>query len=551
MNIIKFLIKKIYKLSGYSKDTEIADFPFYKNSITGFKKPFLGIDKNEGFYTRYYESHIENCSEINDFYHLHNKHLFTNEIIWSKRIHGKEYIFEAKENCLLPISGTASLKQTIYVTINENTKNLEINTQRFTYLKFSKGEKIVISSQVDFLVGNKICLTNNDKNKYKLVLLLFVDGLYDLEKLGLDEMKSIMPHTYKYFSKGTIFKNHRANAEWTLASFPSIFSGGYSYNHKFFHPRKRHEIGEESDTLGQLFNKKNYQTFQAGGAWRVNPEYGFSKGFDRTIYRKEMDAKEIISHFFENYYTFKDRDQFAWLNFDDFHHHLKIIPSIFTQSKMGHDYLEKKSEKKEKSVFANYNTEKIENLVNEMKKIDLNLSILFNFLENNFSDKEILVNLVTDHGHAFLDKSNNILSVARNSIPWFIRGNEISPQESYELTENVDIFESIVNKCELDKSNILSDGNLPNALGGKKPRTYTFAQSIFPGQNYKCVIKDAKYEFFFETEGLVNEHGYFEIKPYNCSLHYLNSSKKVKNEELFKKYEHKCLEKTSLWLNSL
>ena len=551
MNIIKFIIKKIYKLLDWSKDTEIADFPFYKDSITGFKKPFLEINKNEGFYTRYYEEHVEDCSEINNFYHLHGKHLFANEIIWAKNIYNKKFTIDIDENCLLPISGTASINQVIDIKVDKDIKSLKINTQRFTHLKFIKGEKVEISSKKDFLIGNKINLNTNQKKKHKLVLLLFVDGLYDFENLGLGEMSSIMPNTYKYFSKGTIFKNHRANADWTLASFPSIFSGGYSHNHKFFHPRRRHEIGVNSDTLGQLFSKKNYHTFQVGGGWRMNPEYGFSKGFERSIYQREIDAKEVISHFFENYHTFKDRDQFVWLNFNDLHHYLKTIPSIFTQSKMSHNYLENKSERKVKSVFTKYNNTKKETLENEMTKLDFHLGILFNFIENNFLDKEILVNLVTDHGHAFLDKSNNILSVARNSIPWFIRGDGVDSQKSHELTENVDIFETIVNKCELDKSNVLSNGNLPFALGGTEARSYTFAQSIFPGQKYKSVIKDNKYEFFFETRGSVDEQGYFEKDPYNCSLQYLNSSEKVENEELFEKYKHKCLEYMSLWLNSL
>ena len=56
------------------------------------------------------------------------------------------------------------------------------------------------------------------------------------------------------FSKGTIFNEHRANAEWTLASFPSLFSGLYTQGHGFFHPTKNDFVNFDSK-LPQDFKK--------------------------------------------------------------------------------------------------------------------------------------------------------------------------------------------------------------------------------------------------------------------------------------------------------
>ena len=39
--IFLFLLKKFYRIFGFNKETEIVSFPYYMNSIIGYKKPFL------------------------------------------------------------------------------------------------------------------------------------------------------------------------------------------------------------------------------------------------------------------------------------------------------------------------------------------------------------------------------------------------------------------------------------------------------------------------------------------------------------------------------
>ena len=549
--IFLFLLKKFYRIFGFNKETEIVSFPYYMNSIIGYKKPFLNQNDVEGFFTRYYQEHIEDCHGLNQFFHLERLHLFKYEILWGKKIINNCHEVETFEDCVLPISGTTDLNQEIEIVDKNNCKVININSQRFNYFKLNKGQNISISSKNDFIVGNKILLNNNIKNKYKLVLFLFVDGLCDIERLGYESLKDIMPNTYNYFSKGKFFNNHHANGEWTLSSFASLFTGGYADKHRFFHPRKRHIIGQGYDTLSQLFAKKGYHTFQVGSGVRVNPGYGYAKGFDRIILKNQIDGKEVISEFIENCESFNSRDQFAWLNFNDIHHFLKLNPSMITQSKLSYSYLEKKEKKKVKSPFEDYNEVTIETLKVEMSKLDIYLETLYKYLNQKYVDDEILINLTSDHGHSFLDTTNNVLSLSRTAIPWFIRSNDINPGTSDEITENVDIFKTIVKKCELDEGNSLNDGNLPFELGGTKSKDFAFMQSIFPGQTYKCSIKDKRYEFFFETNDKVSETGKFNLFPYKINLFHLNSNSKVDDDLLSKKYEDICISKSKSWLNSV
>ena len=226
MNLLNFILKKFYRSLRLSKTTEIANFPFHKNDLIGYSKPFLGNNSNEGFFTRYYQEKEANCREINDFFHLHSSHLFKNEILKAKKYKSKEmYQTTSDDEEFIPISGTTKLKQ--YICVNDDL--LEINSQRYYYIKSKKNQKTTITSDIDFIVGDKIKLNEKSKNEHKLVLLIFVDGLYDLENLGIGTLSELMPNTSNFFKKGTFFNRHYANAEWTLASFPNIFTRHYSH----------------------------------------------------------------------------------------------------------------------------------------------------------------------------------------------------------------------------------------------------------------------------------------------------------------------------------
>ena len=245
MNVINFIVKKLFRKLNLNKKSEIANFPFSGNSIIGYEKPIIfDNDQENQFYSRYYNEHVLDCDNINNFFHLQSNHLFKIELLNAKKyFKNKVFNIQPKEDALLPISGSLQEKQDFEIQVDQKKNQITINPQRFQYIKILKNQKIKITSSEEFLIGNCIKLNQKKKNKYRIVCLLFVDGLYDLENLGLGSIKELMPNTYNFFAKGSYFKSHYANAEWTLASFANIFSGGYSSGHGFFHPRKNHLIG--------------------------------------------------------------------------------------------------------------------------------------------------------------------------------------------------------------------------------------------------------------------------------------------------------------------
>ncbi len=86
MNIISFIVKKLYRRFNLNKESEIANFPFSGDSILGYDKPIIfSTHQDNEFYTRYYNEHVLDCDNINNFFHLQSNHLFKIEILDAKK----------------------------------------------------------------------------------------------------------------------------------------------------------------------------------------------------------------------------------------------------------------------------------------------------------------------------------------------------------------------------------------------------------------------------------------------------------------------------------
>ncbi len=525
--LLEFILKKIFFFFS-SKTINITEFP------EGISNPFLTKNKSDGWYIRFYDEYVKDCSYINDFFKLTDKHLFKLEILHGKELNTKTVDINLGDDSVIPITSISNVDQKIKLIKNNKEISLDLIGQRFTYLKFNKNENSKILSSKNLILGNPIPLKQKNKLKYKLILILFIDGLPNFNNLGSNSFKSLMPNTHEFFSKGIMFNNHYANSEWSLPSFANIFTGGYTHNHGlFYHPKI---IGQNYPILSELFQAKGYLTFNAGGAWRINPGYGYAKGFDRVIYKRHMDCKEIISQFFDHHYAFKNRDQFILLNFCDLHHFLKLNPSISSQIKLEPENFEKKLTQV-KSVYEDFEKNKIEILKNEMALLDFNISRIYDYLERTFKDNEILVNIVTDHGHSYLGHSKNLLSQEALSIPWLLRGGGVSQSEYNKLTENVDIFKSLLNLCELDEKEVLNDGILPTILGGEVDRKYTFAESIYPNKSYQSRILDHKFTFDFNSSNKLDSNGKLADKNNTYTLKDKTTSKIINDVKISENYK--------------
>ena len=496
-------IIKLMLLIQREKSYPISDFP-----LIGEKRPF-----------KFRDSYLNRILDFdNDNYQYHSKiyndprqfdtdvaesDVFKTSIEILPGSFSKKHKFEIHEKSIFHISkpNFSHLRFRVSKKKEENLFNLTCLRNRFISF-FEESDSIVeIESKEKFFASEPIGVHQKIKNKRKLVLFIFIDGLADRSVLGINSLQDYMPKTAKFFDNCFDFRNHHVNAEWTLPSFASIFTGQYSHNHNLYNPHKIEEVGMSSDILSQYYKRKNYLTFSTGGNPRISPPQGYVKGFDRTIYRFFMPAQELIANFLEHNIVFKNRDQFCFLQFSDVHHNLPLVPDYSVMSSLSS--LELASEL-DPSLEATRNrwipaSENKKNVYRErVRRLDNYLNIIYKHVNDNYDPADVTVCLTSDHGQSYLSEDNHWLSEARTKAMWLLKSGDRRGCSILDYTEGVDVFNTVLNDSGIKVVDDV-DGLLPVAFGGKKKRDFSFAHSIYPGQTYKAVINAEHGRYIYET----------------------------------------------------
>jgi hypothetical protein len=544
---VKFII--IYLLNSYKKHKRLIKFQF--PWIKSGKKNIIGLPLFEqnsyAYYAQYYAE-----SFVMDKLNFQNSNLYKYEIYKSRLFQPLKPIkLSFKEDSLLPISikdnkfvNENYFFDNSYINLSVNSENYALKDlikNRFHTIRFNKGDSCIINSPNELLVGKPLEL-NHQSNKKKLVLVLFIDALgaslfkdYPIEKL--------MPNTYNFFRKGVIFKNCYSNAEYTTPSLASMTTGKYVHNNNFFHPRERQIIGKEQKMLNQYFHEEGFFTQLITGNYGQNPSQGYCIDYDRTIYKNSLKHQDSIMEFIDSMRVFKDRNVFTWISLLDIHHPLNIIPSFSAGSKMSiraHDY-NSGDPPASKTTFKGFCPKSTERHVLEIEKVDYHMKTLYDFLEENYSDDEFLITLVSDHATSATVQTQNTGSILRKektNVPFMIRGTNIESVESGEMIENVDILPSILNSCNISFDNKKIDGRLPKELGGYG-KDFIFTESIYPGQTYKASIKDSSYECFIEGVNLTNNEGEINLNKYSFEVQDINTGIKINESKIINLYLEK------------
>ena len=490
-----------FNYSKLDKFREVLKFPFNnKQNLVGFFKPFLSKNKN-GYYSRFYSTSFQTPSIINFLSVFKNSNFFFIEIYKSIFVKNKTSITIKNTNHIL-ISHFASQKKTFEISNKNNKKKLSIFPERFSLIKLEKG-KNKISTNGNFIYSNSFLKKKKAKNK-KTVILIFIDGFVMNKKFNNN--LNLTPNIKSQLDNGVIFTNNYSTAEWTLPSFTSIFTGKYPHNHGIYHPDLNYDISNKNSFIQSYFHNNNYFTFQINSGKRNNPAYGYAKDFDRSLFKENLDCKEVIFETIEHIETLNQFNNFIFLGLNDLHHFTKEIPPFFSQYNIDSNNIFKIANKnKVKSVRENFDKDKINILINQTKYLDKFFGIFFDYL-NKKKDNNYLCSIVTDHGHSYLTKDNSVLSDARINVPWLVFGNKIKKNTSNQLTSNVDILPSLLSLSKISYNKNDFDGNVPQALGGKQnKKREIYSQSFFPNQTYKLILKNSKKSFFIETKKIIKD----------------------------------------------
>ena len=230
-----------------------------------------------------------------------------------------------------------------------------------------------------------------------------------------------------------------------------------------------------------------------------------------------MHTESVISETLEHLDAFKEKNNFLWICLPDLHdiadefetslsHQLKTPLQFRSLTKTTES-----SVKKKKDLGKNHR------YYQQVKYIDRKLKILYQFIEDNYDNDEIIVSLVSDHGQSYLVDSDFFMDDGRTRVPLYFRGRgvpmgKVDPSPMQQL----DVFPCLLHLADIPITKH-HDGNIPEVFGGKN-REFTFSESVFPGQPYYAYINDKEHKFFLTTEMNTNQEGIIDLSSCHISL---------------------------------
>lgn len=362
-------------------------------------------------------------------------------------------------------------------------------------------------------------------DKKRLVLNIFIDSFNEklIKEYGL---KTLMPHTYRYFQNGTECTRYYSCSEYTLPSIATYWTGKLPSNHMNLLNEFRYDFMGDQKVLPEYFKDAGYVTAKIGGNDAVTPAQGYMRGMDRFIYQLASEGqtvKDVIMDTIEHLETFKETNQFVWMEIVDLHDVAGgFMRSLEVQAKVP---LETRFIDNDiKTTVQQTRSQNREDIyIQELRKIDLYLSLMYHYLNENYADEELVVTLFSDHGTAFLvDNEEPFVSHQRTNIPLLVKAAGVMSGECDEVIQTTDYAAIVCRLANIPYALDESDGNLPRAFGGEHSRDFAFTQSIFLGDKYYAGVHGIDMHCYYETEH-PTEAG-FHIKTKNARLWAVNDA---------------------------
>lgn len=316
--------------------------------------------------------------------------LFKIEVVPGK-VH-KYFKYKVEVDTVIPIMKIDE-GSTIQIFINKEKYNFNsLLYNRFYYYKVKSGDEVLIKSNKNFIIGDIIKLKLNE-SKPKLILNIFIDGLSQkfIEKNKLEE---IMPNTYKYFLDGAINNNCYSSGEWTYVSLASHFTGLSTVNHMVFHPNINTDNIKKLDLYTEIFKENGYNTAKIDGDWRSCPKVGYVKGMNRYVYQasiRGMHVNEVIDEAIEHIEAFKETNNFLWICIPDLHDIADEYETRLSTQIESDINVRVKNKTIGTSVHKKYDIGKIERYRIQLKRIDRYLKIIYDYINDNYKNDEVIV----------------------------------------------------------------------------------------------------------------------------------------------------------------
>lgn len=429
---------------------------------------------------------------------------------------GREYnVSENAKEYIVPIASSENVNNYAFISGGKEQLVRQSIPNTFSYYRVKGGTKILSGGKSYF--GKEIPLQHSEKRK-KLVLSIFVDGVSSSVVKGKDFEKH-MPYTASFFEKGMVFTSAYNAGEWTFPSIANYVTGLSTPKHMLYHPTMDYLLPEDITTLAEYYQQAGYYTSYYGGDWRIIPTYGHARGFDRYVYQHQkvgFKVHDVIADVINQIDAFSETDQYIWVTIGDLHD-IADGDEFATPVQTSMDIEERViSDRGSTSVKQSYNEIFKKQYLRNMHYVDRWLHYLYDYIESNYKDEEILISLFSDHGQGYLIEREDahFLSEERSNVPILFRGGE-STGKGYcsELISSTD-YSVIMRKLTNLNSDVEgTDGHLPRILGGEQKREYVLTESIHPGDPYQAAIftENGNLNYFYHNSDPVHDDARFEL----------------------------------------
>ena len=404
------------------------------------------------------------------------------------------------------------------VQTEKKQAEIEYNSPlQYINYRVPKGKVLISSEDREFRLGEMVPIIHDRKRK-PLILNIFVDGLS--QTVLENHMEMLMPNTYRFFREGMICTNAHTAGDWTFPSIASIVTGQTMANHKMLHSKLLRKIDAETPILFEYFKNAGYNTTKIGGNWRIAPNYGYARGMNRVHYQHMYEGfpiEKVVSEVEEQIHTMRETDQFIWMEIGELH----LIADEYNVAPLQEQFMIWENDNikgKINSVKQEYDETKRKYYLKQIEYVDRKLAGLYQYIENNFEENEIVITLFADHGQGYLVRpEEEFLCDERTKIAFMTKGGGVSGKTE-ELISACDYTPIICKLAGIEYNYENTDASLPVVYGGEKEREFTVTESIHVGDPYQILLNGRDFTFYLKGIEKVTSECRVPLDTYEVKL---------------------------------
>lgn len=454
-------------------------------------------------------------------YHMIRNKLYVNTIMEETDLQrtyamGSNIEIESDTECFVPLimDGPGRL----CVQTEKKQAEIEYNSPlQYINYRVPKGKVLISSEDREFRLGEMVPIIHDRKRK-PLILNIFVDGLS--QTVLENHMEMLMPNTYRFFREGMICTNAHTAGDWTFPSIASIVTGQTMANHKMLHSKLLRKIDAETPILFEYFKNAGYNTTKIGGNWRIAPNYGYARGMNRVHYQHMYEGfpiEKVVSEVEEQIHTMRETDQFIWMEIGELH----LIADEYNVAPLQGQFMIWENDNikgKINSVKQEYDETKRKYYLKQIEYVDRKLAGLYQYIENNFEENEIVITLFADHGQGYLVRpEEEFLCDERTKIAFMTKGGGVSGKTE-ELISACDYTPIICKLAGIEYNYENTDASLPVVYGGEKEREFTVTESIHVGDPYQILLNGRDFTFYLKGIEKVTSECRVPLDTYEVKL---------------------------------